>query len=148
MIPFRWNTGNPELHRRLARTRAQGSAPSSFRRRLLSASAKVLRAAGEADLVFVGRSLESVYDLLAGALEPTSWRERLQLLQLSLWDDRQISEAGLQELQRYFARLRLTPAGILARERPVAFVDLVYQGLTYGNLATLLFSWCEPRLRA
>src|SRR5437660_2972519 len=73
----------PHLMRRLG-PRRTSAIPGYQRDRLLRCGVNVLRAGGDSDFVFVGRSLESVYDLLSGALARTSWYDRLQLLQLSL----------------------------------------------------------------
>jgi hypothetical protein len=109
---------------------------------LLECAARVLCAAGDADLVFVGRSPESIHDFLAGALACTSRRDRLQILQLSLRDDPRWLHhrlpGSLEKLGAYFVSSRLTPGQILERSRPVAFVDLVCSGETFGHLARLL----------
>jgi hypothetical protein len=123
--------------------------PWQFYKRLIRCSARVVLAAGDADLVCVGRSPESIYDFLAGAFETTTWRERVQLLQLSLrsWPPEEVRRQRKEELahlKSYFERLRLTPGCILQRERPVAFVDLVYEGKTFGNLLGLLHTWTGP----
>ncbi|HBP20586.1 MAG TPA: hypothetical protein DEA08_22705 [Planctomycetes bacterium] len=146
---FRWNLSNPRLYRRLGKGRVP-QVPSGFKRDLLTLAHRTLRAAGDADLVFVGRSLESVYHLLSGALEGTSWRERLQLLAFSCTRDgpgelRRKEPGALAQLWLDFEQQELTPAAILARERPLAFVDVVFGGRTYGNLHRLLQHWSESR---
>ncbi|MGE0709426.1 MAG: hypothetical protein AB7N76_33910 [Planctomycetota bacterium] len=118
---------------------------------LLRCAAEVVRAGEGADLVFVGRSLENLYDLLCGALDETSWRGRAQLLQLSLRGVRSPGQlrreapGALEQLWCYFRELRLTPPQLLLRERPVAFVDLVCSGRTLGALLRLLHAWCGGR---
>jgi hypothetical protein len=150
-VPFRWNVGNPRLGRRLGRTTAHPT-PPEVEEALLRTAARVVRAAGDADLVFVGRSPESLLDLLAGAFERTTWRERLQLLQLSLRRPldrlRRERPQAVDELGRYLWVLGLLPSGILERRRPVAFVDLVYNGQTFGNLVEVLRGWASPALWA
>src|SRR5436305_2233211 len=146
-VPFRWNVGNPRLGRRLGR-RAAVRTPPDFAEALLRTAAQAVRAAGDADLVFVGRSPESLHDFLAGALERTTWRQRLQLLQLSLRCSldrlRRERAQALDDLGRYLMVLGLTPSGILRRRRPVAFVDLIYNGHTFGNLVEVLREWTSP----
>src|ERR1700733_3274091 len=83
--PFRWNMASSHLMRRLGRGE-RSTMPPHEQERLLRCAAKVLRAGGVSDYVFVGRSLENMYDLLSGALSRTSWYDRVQLLQLSLRD--------------------------------------------------------------
>lgn len=143
--PFRWNMARSHLMRRLGNGRAS-AIPGYQRDRLLRCGVNVLRAGGDADFVFVGRSLESVYDLLSGALSRTSWYDRLQLLQLSLkkhspeeFHQRYPKRAAT--LQSYFRSCRLTPQQIMERPRPVVFVDLVDSGSTFDNLSRLLRFW-------
>ncbi len=145
--PFRWNMSSPGLGRRLGRG-PTAWAPTGFKDDLLRCAARVVRAAGDVDLVFVGRSPESLFDLLAGALTETSWRERLTLLPLSLRGDtpgrlRREHPAGLAQLWSCFDALGLTPERLLVRPRPVALVDLVFNGWTFGNLLKLLRCWTE-----
>jgi hypothetical protein len=146
-VPFRWNVGNPRLGRRLGRATAPRT-PPEFGEALLQRAARTVRAAGDADLVFVGRSPESLHDFLAGAFECTTWRERVLLLQLSLRCPldrvRHDLPRALEGLIRYLWVLGLTPVEILQRRRPVAFVDLVHNGETFGNLVDVLRRWAGP----
>jgi hypothetical protein len=143
--PFRWNMASPRLLRRLGRGWTP-AVPAHQQDRLLRCAASVLRAGGDSDLVFVGRSLESVYDLLSGALSRTTWYDRVQILQLSLRD---LSPAEFPErcpqraasLAGYFRACLLTPRQIVERPRPVAFVDLVDRGSTFATLSRLLRFW-------
>lgn len=140
-IPFRWDVASPELARRMGRG-LRSLLPRSFQRDLVRCARDVLLAAGDSDLVFVGRSLESVHDFLRGALARTSFRDRIQLVPLSLRDPpAQIQHeqpGALDKLRAYLDAVALTPARILARPRPVAFVDLVASGETFGNLVKVL----------
>lgn len=111
-------------------------------------AANVLRAGGACDLVFVGRSLESVYDLLSGALARTTWYDHVHLLQLSLRNH--ATEELLQRcpdraagLRGYFSACQLTPHQIRERPRPVAFIDMVHRGFTFANLSRLLRFWSD-----
>jgi hypothetical protein len=51
---------------------------------------------------------------------------------------------ALDELARYLLVLGLTPSGILQRRRPVAFIDLVHKGETFGHLVEVLRAWASP----
>jgi hypothetical protein len=144
-LPFRWNMSHPTLSKRLG----QGSSaalPKGTKDALLRCSASVLVAASGAELVFVGRSPENLFDLLSGALAETSWYDRVHLLQLSLRNTppgtlRRRLPGALARLWCYFDRLGLTPEQILNRNRPVAFVDLVFSGATFGALVKVLRHW-------
>lgn len=150
-IPFRWRWSDPLLERHLGRGPAL-PLPAAHEAELLRVAIQVLRRAGDVDLVFVGRSPENLHDLLSGALWDTTWRERLQLLQLSLRSEspgrlRRQRPGALEHLWRYFQALGLTPSQLLARHRPVAFVDLVYAGRTFGNLQKVLRYWSGGQFR-
>ena len=107
--------------------------------------ARVIAMAGDARLVFLGRSPESLYDYLASALAETSWARRCTLLNISLrgsdcaWDDLDsVTRAAFCE---QFRVCDLDPAAISASDRPIALVDLIYGGETFGKLTALLFAW-------
>lgn len=115
--PFRWNMACSHLLRRLGRGRST-TVPAHQQDRLLRCTAHVLRAGGVSDFVFVGRSLESVYDLLCGALAPTTWYDRVQLLQLSLRNHspeefQQRYPNRMASLRSYFRAVQLTPRLVL-----------------------------------
>jgi hypothetical protein len=105
--------------------------------------ARIIALSDNADLCFVGRSLESLFDYVSGLLNDTDWAERLWLLQFS-WYGKQIIQPGeLAGLRYYFAHVELDPAHLARRDRPVAFVDLVATGDTFGNLVTFLYEWAK-----
>jgi hypothetical protein len=107
--------------------------------------ARVIAMAGDARLVFLGRSPESLYDYLASALARTSWADRCTLLNISLkgsdcaWTD--LGSAPREAFREQFRACDLDPAAIAASERPIALVDLIYGGETFGKLTALLFAW-------
>lgn len=135
--PFQWNTGNPRLGRRLRQRGRPPRLSAAQKEHLLRAAAQVLRATGDADLVFVGRSLENLHDLISGLLVRTSWYDRTQRLQVSM---RGWSVEKSERIERLWPCLRarnLTPAQILRRERPVALIDVIYTGGTFKALLEL-----------
>jgi hypothetical protein len=75
---------------------------------LTDCAGKVVARSGDADLRFVGRSADSVFDLLGGALASTSWSGRLGQLPLSCAGD----PAGLspRELRRWYDDTATVPA--------------------------------------
>jgi len=110
---------------------------------LLECSARVIAAAGDSDLVFVGRSATSVHDLLRGALRLTSWWARLHLLPLSLpgrGAAKGLSETHTRSLRNHLRLHGLHPRRILSA-RPLALVDLCCSGSTFENLALVLGQW-------
>ncbi len=71
--PFRWDLVRPDQFGTLLE---RADVPSLwFPRDLTECAAKVLARGGDADLHFVGRSADSVHDLLSGVLDGTPWRE-------------------------------------------------------------------------
>jgi hypothetical protein len=145
VIPFRW-----DLARRSQLGSLVGPAPptvcTELCEPLLACAARVLAFAGDVDLVFLGRSPESLFDLLSGLLFETSWLERLTLLHFSMrWTDWATIGAehpqSIPALRQYLKVLGLEPAGIASRARPVALIDWVQTGSTFGNLVVLLHTW-------
>ena len=123
-----------------------------FQRELVRCTARIIAFSDNSDLYFVGRSLESVFDFLSGVLLDTSWAGRLNLLHFSMSDTtekqvRQMYPQALSSMRRYLAHIELAPGQIAQRERPVAFVDIVATGATFGNLIGLLNNWCAQTNR-
>lgn len=120
----------------------------AFSEHLLRCCARVLALAGDSDLIFVGRSPESIFDHSSGLLLDTTWFERLELLHFSmrLREESEIRKEhpeAIQALRSYLRRLALHPEGIATRRRPAAFIDLVATGDTFGRLITFLHDWAE-----
>jgi hypothetical protein len=110
---------------------------------LLTCAAKVVARSADGEVHFVGRSADSVYDLLSGCLAETSWSARLHPLPLSFGrDDDPPLEAGeVRQLRRNLAADGLAPHNLARRRRPVNFVDIVYRARTYGKLYGVLRRW-------
>lgn len=108
---------------------------------LLDCTGKVLARSGGADLCFVGRSLDSMYDLLTGAFEGSPREGGLLRLPLSLRLDRGRIAARTARLREHLAAAGLAPFDLARRARPVALVDLVAGGGTYDTLYGALAEW-------
>src|SRR5688572_2522645 len=81
--PFRWDlTRRNQLGKLIEGEKAQTY--DAFSDQLLHCCARVLALGGDSDLVFVGRSPESIFDHLSGLLLDTSWFDRLELLHFSM----------------------------------------------------------------
>ncbi|MBK8716163.1 MAG: hypothetical protein IPN32_15615 [Deltaproteobacteria bacterium] len=80
--PFRWDVRHRE---QLGTLLPSPSRLPDHMDELRLASARIVARAGDAELVFVGRSLENVFDYLGAVLAGTSWSERPRLLSISLW---------------------------------------------------------------
>jgi hypothetical protein len=121
-------------------------ADAGFLRHLLSGCARIVAMSDDADLVFVGRSPENYFDHLSGLLAGSSWADRLALLNVSLRGavrGGHPSPAATAAFRAQLETLGLTPARLARRARPVAFVDLVATGETFGRLAAFLLAWAR-----
>lgn len=144
--PFRWDLSRPEQLGGLIERVDSPTASDRFIADVRRCCARILSAAGAADLVFVGRSPESLYDYLSGALERTDGAGRLTLLNVSLFGFppdavRRLHPELRDAVRSHLTAVGLTPEKIAARARPVALVDVVASGNTFGALAALLLDW-------
>ncbi|MGZ0146451.1 hypothetical protein ACXJJ3_05225 [Kribbella sp. WER1] len=111
---------------------------------LIRCAARVLGQCGDGELYFVGRSVDSLFDLLSGALADTEWCSRLHPLPLSLFgsDGQAFTGGELRQLRTNLAADGLAPAKLM-RGRPTVFVDLVHEGSTFENLYAVLRRWAD-----
>lgn len=140
-VPFRWNIARREQLGGLV----AGEAPvtySEFFDDLCSCAAKVLARSRNSDLLFIGRSPESIFDYLSGALTKTTWASRLALVNLSLRHLvlTEIEPERLAGLRAHLTAVGADPAA-LASGSPASFVDLVHSGSTLAALSELIVSW-------
>lgn len=167
-LPFRWDISHRETFGGLLKTDRSGASlysvpPKSraasiacwtpyegFFDNLLSCVARIVAAGGDADLVFVGRSLDNCFDLLSALLCESSWlREpgkRLTLLRFShvrtTEDYKRRKQTGaLSAYRAYLDSLALSPAKLIVRERPVALTDVICHGDTIQELLGLIREW-------
>lgn len=146
---FRWNVTRREQLGRLVDGEPAESYPE-FLDDLRRCCARVIAMAGDSRLVFIGRSPESLYDYLTGALTDTSWADRLAMLNISLWafgryEETSPTTAGCDAMRAQLADVGLEPARIATSPRPIALIDLVSSGGTLGTLVELLVSEAERR---
>lgn len=142
--PFRWDvTKRHQLGRLIAGW--QPNIKEEFLSELLLCSARVLAFSDDGELHFVGRSLDSLFDLLSGLLARTSWENRLHLLPVSLRFDREAMRESLtvQMLRGYLDSLWLAPRQVASRERPAVLVDIVSTGQTFGELIGTWHTWAS-----
>jgi hypothetical protein len=146
-LPFRWNL----IHRNQLGSLVEGEAAAnynSFPDHLLACCSRVVAFAGDSDLIFVGRSPESIFDHLSGLLFDSSWFDRLELLHFSMRfreesEIRKEHPEAIQAMRSYLERLGLHPEGLATRNRPAVFIDLVASGDTFGRLTTFLHNWAQ-----
>jgi len=143
--PFRWNlTHRNHLGKLIEGERARTY--DAFIDDLMLCCSRIIAFSDDSNLFFVGRSPESIFDFLSGLLFDSVWFERLELLHFSMrfQEESKIKEEypkAVDAMREYFRHLGLHPETIATKERPVAFVDLVSSGDTFGRLITFLFNW-------
>jgi len=137
--PFRWNVAKRE---QLGRMVTDGYDGDYWWRQdeFQQCCARVLAFAGDRRVFFVGRSLESMFDYLSGALCDTSWIDRLDLFLFSMRYT-QVRAPALSAMKGYMSELAIDPQSI-ARSA-ITLVDVVFDGETFSNLIELLHDWCE-----
>jgi hypothetical protein len=139
-LPFRWDLVRPDQLGRLP----DGCEPPDlwFVDELVLASARVLARSADSRLVFVGRSADSVFDLLSGALADTEWRDRLDRMPFSFRGDADdLTPAEVERARAILAARRVAPDRLARIGQKVTFVDLVAHGYTFTNLYRLLRDW-------
>ncbi len=143
--PFRWDLTHRNHLGRLVDGEQAESYPT-FLDHLLPCCSRIVAFGGDSVLIFVGRSPESIFDHLSGLLFDSSWFNRLELLHFSM----RFQEEGavgqeyaesINAMRGYLQHLGLDPEGIATSIRPVAFIDLVSTGETFGRLVTFLRNW-------
>lgn len=150
-MPFRWDLITPDHVGALL----DGADPPQlwFVDDLITCAGKVIARSGGGDLFFVGRSLDSMFDLLGGALQDTIGSNQLHRLPLSFavsgrwaggrWRPGRIDHPQRMQVRRILGDLGLSPYALARRERPATFVDVVHRGSTFTKLFELLRDWVE-----
>ncbi len=147
MKPFRWDLHKPEQLGSLLQGERSPAYPE-FKEDVRSCAAKVLARSQNGYLVFVGRSPESLFDYLSGVLQGSSKEHSFVQLNISNRYEH-VTAIGAQRLTRlkafqdHLEACALSPRQILARRGPTMFVDLVYEGGTFGVLASYLLTWAK-----
>lgn len=135
-LPYRWDLVTPD---QLGSLLDDVTEPDAwYLDDLAECAGKVLARSGNGDLVFVGRSLDSMFDLLSGALQGTG--RVLGRLPLSFERGR-LASSELARAREMLTEIGITPAALARRDRPVTFVDVVYGGSTFTKLFGLLDDW-------
>ncbi len=131
-FPFRWDLVSPD---NLGTLLDGAPAPSAwYVFELITCAGKVLARSGDGDLYFVGRSLDSMHDLLSGALP-----DRVHRLPLSFAG--RLTVPHRRRARAFLAAVGLTPHALARRRRPVTFVDVVHSGSTFTALFGVLHEW-------
>ncbi|GID17221.1 hypothetical protein Aab01nite_08110 [Paractinoplanes abujensis] len=135
--PYRWDLVTPDqLGSLLGGTRRPAL---FFLDQLVECAGTVLARSGGGDLVFVGRSLDSMFDLLGGALDGGLHRLPLSFRR----GRRRLTHAETAAARELLAAAGVTPRRLARRDRPITFVDVVHEGSTFTQLYELLRDWVD-----
>lgn len=112
--PFRWDPVRPDH---------LGTLPADppdlwYVDDLVECAGQVLARCADSDLYLVGRSADSVFDLLSGALEHTTWRDRLHQVPLSVFGSYRVSGDDLPPLRAKAGRQRRAQLVAVLCEEP------------------------------
>lgn len=135
--PFRWDLVTPD---QLGSLLDGVPTPTlRFAEELTVTAAKVLARSGGGDLYLVGRSPDSIFDLLTGALGGTEQAGRLHRLAFSHRGE--LTDSEVKPARDILRACGITPQSLARSHRPVALADLVAEGGTFGNLFRVLRDW-------
>jgi len=144
--PFRWDLVTPS---QLGTLLDGVPTPTVANPELARCSGRVLARSGNGDLAFVGRSLDSMFDLLSGALSGVHAAPMLHRLPLSFareWQGRArraLTAGELDVARDLLTSAGVTPHALARRSRPVTFVDVAFTGQTFGELYSLIRDWVD-----
>lgn len=146
--PFRWNVArHNELGSLLDGPRAD--IYPGFVTDLRTLAALLIARSGPGQIVFVGRSLESVFDYLSGILAGVGAAPPVTLLQVSFSSCRDIEREAARSpdavggLTGYMGVEGLSAAAIARAPERIFFADVVSTGGTFGTLVALLRLMCR-----
>lgn len=141
--PFRWDVVNRDHLGQLLRGLPEPNL--WYLDELVTCAAQVVARSAGSRLVFVGRSADSIFDLLSGAFAGGAWAERIVRLPFSFRGDaRELSAREVRAARALLATVGSTPA-LAGTAEPITFVDLVHQGYTFANLYRLLRAWTQEQ---
>jgi hypothetical protein len=140
ILPFRWDLRRGQHIGGLLR---DASKPDLwYWNALVSCAIKVIGRSAGGYVYFIGRSLDSVYDFLSGALRNTFMDSRLLRLPISCKKERSMSSQEARRFRDILAACEITPWERLSGRLPIVFCDTVDTGLTFTNLFSGLRAWC------
>lgn len=141
--PFRWSLSKREQLGSWPQAASRPRLRDDYLEQLRTATARVLAMSTGADLAFIGRTPENLFDYLSGVFEGLEDVPALHIVQYSL---RWFGEGGIaaipdDKLSALFASFTaegIAPAQIARAERPLALVDFIVYGGTMKTLVHLL----------
>ncbi|MCA8900957.1 MAG: hypothetical protein KDA53_06860 [Hyphomonas sp.] len=145
--PFRWSLARREQLGSLIEDLPQRLVVSdAFLEAIRVTAARMLAFADDADLAFLGRTPESLFDYLSGCFDGVEGTPGLTLVPFSLRWAGALDTARPDQLQGLFEALRaagVDSASIATGPRPRALVDFVARGGTMESFITALMREAE-----
>ena len=145
--PFRWSLGRREqLGSLIDDVPDRIGLSREFIETMRVTAARVLAFADDADLAFIGRTPESLFDYLSGCFDGVEGAPRLTLAPFSLRWAGALDRISPAQLAGLFDSLRAAGIGsadIAAGERPLALVDFVAYGGTMESFILSLMKEAE-----
>ncbi|RJL32107.1 hypothetical protein [Bailinhaonella thermotolerans] len=142
VVPFRWDPADERVVREV--TAGEPEPELWYLPELVRCAGEVLAASEGGETWFLGRSADSLFDLLTGALAGTSAEGLARHLTISLEGEPTPEE--VRRLRGYLGAVGLTPYRIRGLGRPVVFADLVDKGETFAILRRVLCDWAGAEL--
>jgi len=147
MKPFRWNLKKREQLGELISGR-EPNFDESYTQELIESSARLVARSESRKIVFVGRSPESYFDFLSGAMIETSKNSDIELLNISnrfedIRDFKQTMPDAYLAIKSHFEILGISPQNLIAHNKGIYFCDLVHSGATFGKLFEFLIDWTK-----
>lgn len=140
-LPFRWDLIRRDHLGALLDGRPEPDLPHLDA--IVECGAKVLARSGDGDVHFVGRSADSVFDVLSGALSATGRPGRVRLLPFSAPRPGALVPHEIRQLRANMTALGLSPHALARRRTPYVLADLVDSGATFTHLYGFLRDWAR-----
>lgn len=142
--PFRWSLGRREqLGSLIDQVPDRIRLSAAFMEVMRTTAARVLALADDADLAFIGRTPENLFDYLSGCFDGVEGAPRLTLAPFSLRWAGGLDDVRPAQLAGLFDSLRaagVDSASIATGDRPLALVDFVAYGGTMESFVRALMA--------
>ena len=150
-VPFRWDLVTPDQLGSLLEGIEPPDVP--WRDEFVTCAGKVVARSGGGQLVFVGRSLDSMFDLLSGAFTeisqpkvarfPVSFSRTGAFRNNGRWSRAALTPSERQQAREILATAGAHPNDLARRQRPLTFVDVVHAGGTFTDVFNVVRDWVE-----
>jgi len=147
MKPFRWNIKKKEQLGQLL-LGEMATFYMGYLEELQICSAKVLEHSDNRRMIFIGRSVENIFDYLSGTLHNIPHGEKLEHLNISnrfykINDLAKEYPNSYNALKNHFKILKIAPKQLISDQNGICFVDLVCEGFTFDRLFEFIEKWCS-----